>query len=153
MLWVGAGGSGDVGDLHYVEKVVRAGRRAIGPAHPGASLVRQRLAENQKVLRVCVRQRRSGRRRFAGYVLSYPLKDEVAARIEDGGIRREAEFGTEPLAGSFEEARFLYVAMVLGTGRNRPHLQDKLRAELLEMLASGRVRKVYARPGSKGAAG
>jgi hypothetical protein len=139
-----------VGDRRYLKKVVTAGRRAIGPAHPDESVLMRRLAENPEVLRVCARQRNNGRLKFCGYALLYPLKDGIAEGIASESIRKEAEFGPDPLTPTFEKVRFLYIGMVLGRGRHKPHIKDKLRAELLEILAFGCVEKVFARPGSEG---
>lgn len=140
-----------VGDSKYVEDVVACGNQAIGTAHPDADLVRRRLDENPEALRVCVREWDNGRLKFCGYVLLYSLREEVARRIIAGSVRSEAEFGPDPLTPTIAEASYLYVGMLLGTDRHAvPHVKDRLRLELIGILSSGRVKRVFARRGSKG---
>jgi hypothetical protein len=140
-----------IGDPQFVDEVVYWGRRTIGDAHPDADLIDTRLEENPEVLRVCLREWKNGRLKFCGYVLLYPIKERIAKGILAGSIRSESEFGPNPLSPNFEGARYLYIGMILGTDRHaRPHVTDRLRAELAVILANERIETVFARPGSEG---
>lgn len=134
-----------------LKNVVEAGRKAIGDAHPDEKTLSQRLEENAKVLSVWGRNRSNGRSRFCGYLLLYPLTDETAEGIMNGSIRSEREFGERPLAPTFEEARYIYVGMVLGVDVHaKSQVVILLRAELYQLLAKNQVQKVFARKGSPG---
>jgi len=138
-------------DLRYLEEIVSSGRRAIGAAHPGAETVMGRLTENSEVLKVYGREKANGRSKFCGYVLLYPLEESAGKAIMAGEIRSEAEFGPNPLCANSAEAPYLYIGMVLGTDRHaQSYVRDKLRDELIRILSSGKVKRVFARPGTQG---
>lgn len=137
------------GDLRYVASVVAAGKRWIGAAHPSARTVATRVGENAAALSVLIRRRSDGKSSFCGYMLLYPLKHRIGELVEEGAIRSEAELGPDPLLADFDSARFVYVAMVYGSDRHaRWQVKESLRAAMTEVLASGRVERVFARPGT-----
>lgn len=137
------------GDLEYLRQVVSAGKRSIGQAHPDATTISHRVRENSSALSVCLRASKKGGPSLYGYVLLYPVKDEIGDGVLSGAIRSEAEFGPDPLRSSFSGARYLYVAMIWGANAHgRWHIKDRLREMMLEALTGNRVVSVFARPGS-----
>jgi hypothetical protein len=136
-------------DLRFLQELVAAGREQIGWAHPDESVVHQRLRENPGVLKVYTLEKADGQNTFCGYLLIYPLKEEVGAEILAGKVRSESELSGQPLSPTFTKAPYLYIAMVLGTSKySKPMVKEKLRSELIERLRQGDIKRVFARPGT-----
>jgi hypothetical protein len=136
-----------VGRVDELDAVARLGRAAIGEAHPDAEALALRVEVNPEILRVFVRRAPDGRAELCGYSLLYPLTEAVGAAIAAGQIRAGKELGPESLLPEFARARYLYIAMLLGTDADaRAHAKADLREELGRRIGAGQVESVFARP-------